>query len=124
MHRRHPLAAALAVWSRLPGLTRVDLGPLPDADLRRIVRRAGAGLSDDLVERVARRAEGNAFFAEELAAAAGDRGGADPADLARLLLTRVDRLDDGSPGRGAGRRRHRPPRAARRCSSASPGSMP
>ena len=28
VHRRHPLTAALAVWSRLPGLTRVDLGPL------------------------------------------------------------------------------------------------
>ncbi len=94
VHRRHPLAAALAVWSRLPGLTRVELGPLPDADLRRVVRRAGAGLSDDLVERVARRADGNAFFAEELAAAAGDTGGADLADLARLLLTRVDRLDE------------------------------
>ncbi|MFL6080436.1 MAG: AAA family ATPase [Ornithinibacter sp.] len=93
VHRRHPLAGALAVWSRLPGLTRVELGPLPDSDLRRVVRRAGAGLDDDVVELVARRAEGNAFFAEELATAAGDRG-ADPADLARLLLTRVDRLDD------------------------------
>ena len=28
-HRRHPLAQALAVWSRLPGLARLDLGPLP-----------------------------------------------------------------------------------------------
>ncbi len=93
VHRRHPLAGALAVWSRLPGLTRVDLGPLPDSDLRRVVRRAGVGLDDDAVELVARRAEGNAFFAEELATATGDRG-ADPADLARLLLTRVDRLDD------------------------------
>ena len=94
VHRRHPLASALALWSRLPGLTRIELGPLPDNDLRRIVRRAGAELSDDLVDRVARRAEGNAFFAEELAAAAGERGGADPGDLARLLLSRVDRLDD------------------------------
>jgi len=94
VHRRHPLAGALAVWSRLPGLSRVDLGPLPEPDLRRIVRRAGAGLSDDLVERVAQRAEGNAFFAEELAAAAGARGAADPGDLARLLVARVDRLDD------------------------------
>ena len=98
VHRRHPLAGALALWSRLPGLTRIDLGPLPDPDLRRIVRRAGTGLTDDLVERVAERAEGNAFFAEELAAAAGERGGADPGDLARLLLTRVDRLDDAAQG--------------------------
>ncbi len=94
VHRRHPLSGALAVWSRLPGLTRIELGPLPEPDLRRIVRRAGAHLTDDLVERVAQRAEGNAFFAEELAVAADDRGGSDPADLARLLLARVDRLDD------------------------------
>ncbi|HYN66059.1 MAG TPA: AAA family ATPase [Ornithinibacter sp.] len=97
VHRRHPLAAALAVWSRLPGLTRLDLGPLPEPDLRRVVRRAGDDLGDDLVEEVTRRAEGNAFFAEELAAAAGT-GGVDPGDLTRLLLTRVDRLDDDAQG--------------------------
>ena len=59
------------MWSRLPALTRLELGPLPDADLRRIVRRVGADLSPRVVDEVARRAEGNAFFAEELAAAAG-----------------------------------------------------
>ena len=98
IHRRHPLAAALAVWSRLPTLTRVELGPLPDADMRRIVRRAGTHLSEDAVDDVAHRAEGNAFFAEELAVAADERGGADPADLARLLLTRVDRLEESAQG--------------------------
>ena len=95
IHRRHPLAGALAVWSRLPALTRLELGPLPDADLRRIVRRVGSDLSPRVVEDVARRAEGNAFFAEELAAAA-HTGGVDPGDLTRLLLTRVDQLDDGA----------------------------
>ncbi|MGG5257222.1 helix-turn-helix transcriptional regulator [Phycicoccus avicenniae] len=93
IHRRHPLAAALALWSRLPSLTRVELGPLPDADLRQVVRRAAADLGPRVVEDVARRAEGNAFFAEELAAAAG-AGGVDAGDLTRLLLTRVDQLDD------------------------------
>jgi DNA-binding CsgD family transcriptional regulator/tetratricopeptide (TPR) repeat protein len=95
IHRRHPLAGALTVWSRLPALTRVELGPLPDADLRSIVRRVGSDLSPRVVEEVARRAEGNAFFAEELAAVART-GGADPGDLTRLLLTRVDQLDDGA----------------------------
>ena len=47
-------------------------------------------LTDDLVERVAQRAEGNAFFAEELAVAADDRGGSDPADLARLTIHTTD----------------------------------
>ncbi|QIM20931.1 AAA family ATPase [Phycicoccus sp. HDW14] len=93
IHRRHPLASALALWSRLPSLTRLELGPLPDADLRVVVRRAAGALSPRVVDEVARRAEGNAFFAEELAAAAGT-GGADPGDLTRLLLARVDQLDD------------------------------
>ncbi len=92
IHRRHPLAGALALWSRLPSLSRLELGPLPDADLRLIVRRTAAGLAPRVVEEVARRAEGNAFFAEELAAAAGT-GGVDPGDLTRLLLARVDQLE-------------------------------
>ncbi len=93
IHRRHPLAGTLAVWSRLPGLSRVELGPLPDADVRRIVHNASATLPEDVVDEVTRRAEGNAFFAEELAAAAGTVGG-DPGDLTRLLLARVDQLDE------------------------------
>ena len=40
-------------------------------------------------------------------------GGADPGDLTRLLLTRVDQLDDGAQSRGAGRGDHRPPRPPR-----------
>ena len=70
IHRRHPLVSALALWSRLPALARIELGPLPDADLRSIVRRIGSDLKPRVVEEVARRAEGNAFFAEELATAA------------------------------------------------------
>ncbi|WP_392542018.1 AAA family ATPase [Oryzobacter telluris] len=97
VHRRHPLAGALAVWSRLPGLVRVDLGPLADADVRRIVRRDGAALAPRVVDDVVHRAEGNAFFAEELAAAARS-GSGDPGDLTRLLLARVDLLDDAAQG--------------------------
>ncbi len=93
IHRRHPLAGALALWSRLPALTRLELGPLPDVDLRHIVRRVGADLRPRVVDEVARRAEGNAFFAEELAAACR-AGGVDAGDLNRLLLARVDQLDD------------------------------
>ena len=93
VHRRHPLSGTLAVWSRLPGLVRLDLGPLPEDVLRHIVRRARPDLPDRSVEAAARRAEGNAFFAEELAAASG-RGRVDPGDLSRLLVARVDRLDD------------------------------
>ena len=97
VHRRHPLTAALAVWSRLPGLTRVDLGPLSDAAVRRIVGRSGDALPPRVVDELVRRAEGNAFFAEELAAAKRS-GTGDAEDLQRLLLTRVDQLDDAAQG--------------------------
>ena len=97
VHRRHPLTAALAVWSRLPGLTRVDLGPLPDAAVGRIVRRGGEALSPRVVDDLVRRAEGNAFFAEELAAAVRS-GARDAEDLQRLLLARVDQLSEAAQG--------------------------
>ncbi|WP_299445344.1 AAA family ATPase [uncultured Phycicoccus sp.] len=93
VHRRHPLSGPLAVWSRLPDLARIDLGPLSEADLQQIVRRARPDLPAGAVEDAARRAEGNAYFAEELAAATGT-GRAAPGDLGRLLLARVDRLDE------------------------------
>lgn len=91
VHRRHPLAPTLAVWSRIPGLERVDLGPLADGDVRRLVAQGGR-LAPHELDDVVHRAEGNAFFAEELAAAA--RAGTGGPDLARLLLTRVDQLDE------------------------------
>ena len=83
------LRPLLAAWGRLPGVRRVELGPLPDDDVRALVgglteAPASAAELQDLVE----RAEGNAFFAEELAAAIGTSD--TPRDLADLLLLRVD----------------------------------
>ncbi len=43
LHRRHPLRAAVAEWTRLPGLHRVQIGPLPDSDIRRLVSRLDDG---------------------------------------------------------------------------------
>ena len=54
-------------------------------------------LTDGEVQAIVARAEGNAFFAEELVGAAtgGSAGpGGLPEDLADLLLVRLDRLDD------------------------------
>ncbi|MGL5909742.1 MAG: ATP-binding protein, partial [Phycicoccus sp.] len=97
VHRRHPLSPALTVWSRLPGLTRMDLGPLADPAVRRIVVGGRADFAPRVVDDVVRRAEGNAFFAEELAAATRS-GTHDTEDLQRLLLARVDHLDDAAQG--------------------------
>ncbi len=95
LHRRHPLRATVAEWVRLPGVQRLQLGPLTDGDIRRLVRSLRREpMPESDLHAIVERAEGNAFFAEELvvAAEAGDRGL--PVDLADLLLVRLDRLDD------------------------------
>ncbi|MGA8977999.1 MAG: AAA family ATPase, partial [Pedococcus sp.] len=93
LHRRHPLRATLAHWSRLAQVDRLDLPPLPDADVRELVHAVQTRpLADSDVRAVVERAEGNAFFAEELVAASavGRTGLAE--DLSRLLLVRFDQL--------------------------------
>ncbi len=97
LHRRHPLRNAAAEWARLPGVTRLDLAKLPDSDVRALV---GSLHPEPLTERAVRgiidRAEGNAFFTEELVQAASHSPGALPEALADLLLVRLDQLDDES----------------------------
>ncbi|GAA3524276.1 helix-turn-helix transcriptional regulator [Aeromicrobium panaciterrae] len=96
LHRRHPLRQAVAEWVRLPGVRRIELSPLPDADVRTLITARGAGdLADEGVKAVVRRASGNAFYAEELLdAGLANLQAALPETLADLLLVRLDRLDD------------------------------
>ena len=95
LHRRHPLRPTLAEWGRIPSLSRLQLDRLADADVRELVRRVHPGTTDPArVEEIVRRAEGNAFFVEELLATALDAGDAVPTDLADLLLVRLDRLPE------------------------------
>src|SRR3954467_4063747 len=95
LHRRHPMRRTLAEWSRLPAVTRVFLDPLAAEDVRDLVRAMyPTGMAESDVDNIVRRADGNAFFAEELMAAAEQCGaGAQlPWQLADLLLVRLDRL--------------------------------
>jgi DNA-binding CsgD family transcriptional regulator/tetratricopeptide (TPR) repeat protein len=95
LHRRHPLRAATAEWARLPRVSRVTLQPLPDKQIRQLVHQLHPDPISDLeVRRIVTRAEGNAFFTEELVAAVWDGGRMVPTDLADLLLVRLDRLDE------------------------------
>ncbi|HET6560712.1 MAG TPA: AAA family ATPase, partial [Marmoricola sp.] len=99
LHRRHPLRAAAAEWARLPGVLRLQLTPLPEPVVRRLVRTLNpTPLRERDVAWVVARAEGNAFFVEELVNASRHRPApsALPDDLADLLLVRLDRLDDAS----------------------------
>ncbi|KRE52777.1 hypothetical protein ASG70_15620 [Phycicoccus sp. Soil748] len=93
LHRRHPLRATLAHWSRLGEVGRLDLDPLPDAAVRELVHALQTRpLPERDVRAVVQRAEGNAFFAEELVAASSLGRTALADDLSRLLLVRFDQL--------------------------------
>src|SRR5690606_25538357 len=70
LHRRHPLRPHVAAWARTPGVRRLTLEPLADDAVRELIRTLHPEpLSADAVEQIVRRAEGNAFFVEELVGA-------------------------------------------------------
>jgi len=95
LHRRHPLRASAAEWTRAPGVRRIALTPLANSDVRILVRSLHPGsLRERDLQLLVERSEGNAFFAEELVAATGTGSGALPDDLADLLLLRLDQLED------------------------------
>ena len=92
LHRRHPLRSAVAEWARLPGVVRMTLGPLRESAVRTLVHALHPGpMEERELQRIVERADGNAFFVEELVAS--EAGGGLPDDLADLLLVRFDRLD-------------------------------
>ena len=95
LHRRHPLRRQVAEWSRFRGVHRVALSPLPDDAVRALIAElVPEGLAEKELSDIVDRAEGNAFFVEELSSAAAGPGRWVPADLADVLLVRLDRLDD------------------------------
>jgi len=94
LHRSHPLRAALAEWTRLPAVSRLQVGPLTEAESRQLIRALHSRpIPEPELLRILARAEGNPFFIEELVAAA-TVGGALPTDLADLLLVRLDQIGD------------------------------
>jgi DNA-binding CsgD family transcriptional regulator/tetratricopeptide (TPR) repeat protein len=97
LHRRHPLGEVVAELGRLPSVTLVELGPLPAAALAEHLSSLPKGpsrLSTALLGGLVERAEGNAYYAEELLAASSGSPGALPSGLAALLLARVARVSD------------------------------
>ena len=93
LHRRHPLRRQVAEWSRLQTIERLQLSPLSEAAVRALIDElAPPGLGERERADIVKRADGNAFFVEELVASGS--GGWIPDDLADLLLVRLDRLSD------------------------------
>jgi DNA-binding CsgD family transcriptional regulator/tetratricopeptide (TPR) repeat protein len=95
LHRRHPLRPWLAEMGRLPRIELVDLERFDRdelaAQLEAIIGRPAAPL---LVDAIARRSEGNPFFAEELLAADPTEQGVLPARLRDVLLGRIGSLSE------------------------------
>ncbi len=92
LHRRHPLRPVVAELLRLPAVSAIELGPLaPSAIAEHLTALAERPLDAATVSRLITRAEGNAYYAEELLAASAV-GSRLPAGLADLLLARVERL--------------------------------
>ena len=95
LHRRHPLRRQVAAWARMSGVERIQVEPLGHADVRRLVQQLHPDpLPEPQVRDIVGRAEGNAFFVEELVGATRSRTGRVPDDLAELLLVRLESLDD------------------------------
>ncbi len=92
MYRRHPLRPVVAELTRLPSVTAVALGPLgPSAMAEHLTSLSGRPLDAAVLDSLITRAEGNAYYAEELLAASS-AGSELPAGLADLLLARTERL--------------------------------
>ena len=93
LHRRHPLTGWLAEGERQPRVERLELARFDRDELVEMIGLiAGDQLGPSLVESIARRSDGNAFFAEELVAATeSSRSNHDglPDTLRGLLLVRL-----------------------------------
>jgi DNA-binding CsgD family transcriptional regulator/tetratricopeptide (TPR) repeat protein len=108
LYRRHPFRAVLAELLRLPSVTLIELGPLSAAALAEHLstlagsmggRPAGRPeptgpwpLSAATLNRLVERAEGNAYYAEELLSASSGPSDTLPTGLSELLLSRVERV--------------------------------
>ena len=93
LHRRHPLTGWLAEAERQSRVDRIDLTRFDRDELVEMIGMiAGDQLGPSLVDSIARRSDGNAFFAEELVAATeSSRSNHDglPDTLRGLLLVRL-----------------------------------
>ncbi|MDN3243656.1 helix-turn-helix transcriptional regulator [Glycomyces tritici] len=91
VHRGHPLRPLLAELVRLPAVQRLHLDPFDAQDAADFVRELNTGLDEATVSKIAAASEGNAFLAEELAAAETHTV---TFELAEVLLARLERLPE------------------------------
>jgi DNA-binding CsgD family transcriptional regulator/tetratricopeptide (TPR) repeat protein len=93
LHRRHPLRPLLNELERGPCARRLELQPFDRGELSaQLADILGSNPSDEVVERLFTRSEGNPLFTEELLAGGLDGRGALPPTLREALLTRLEGL--------------------------------
>jgi DNA-binding NarL/FixJ family response regulator len=94
IHRRHPLRPLIAGLERHQQVERVRLAGLSREDLLRLLEDISAdAISDEVVDELLTRSDGNPFYVEELVAAGGIGKGL-PERLADVILGRVSRLSE------------------------------
>jgi DNA-binding CsgD family transcriptional regulator/tetratricopeptide (TPR) repeat protein len=98
LHQRHALRPFLAALDRSGRAERLDVGRFDRVELADLLAGIlGTRPDNELVERIYRRSEGNAFFAEELLAITHESGGIGrslPPSLENVLLSRVQILPE------------------------------
>jgi DNA-binding CsgD family transcriptional regulator/tetratricopeptide (TPR) repeat protein len=94
LHRRHPLRTFLAEADRTRSVTRITLERFTKTELtQQLDGILGYPPAPELVEELFRRAEGNAFFSEELLAVGGASAEVRlPDDVRDALMLRIEAL--------------------------------
>jgi DNA-binding CsgD family transcriptional regulator len=90
IHRAHPLRPVVGELQRLPSVTAIEVGPLDPAAMAEHLTQLAEGATA-AIDDVIKRAEGNAYFAEELLASCS-AGDTLPTGLADLLVSRTVNL--------------------------------
>ena len=102
LHRRHALRPLLSELERLPSARRLELVPFDRVELTEALADIlGDTPTDELVDRLFTRSEGNPLYTEELLAAGLDGRGSTPQSLRDAFMLRIERLSE--PGQRAAR---------------------
>jgi ATP/maltotriose-dependent transcriptional regulator MalT len=95
LHRRHPLLPLLTELERQERTRRIILPPFDRQEVAEALEDIlGDTPSEELVERLFARGEGNPLYTEELLAAGLDGRGAAPESLRHAFMLRIERLSE------------------------------
>ncbi len=95
LHRRHALRPLLSELERLPSARRLELVPFDRAELAEALTDIlGDTPTQELVDRLFARSEGNPLYTEELLAAGLDGRGTTPQSLRDAFMLRIERLSE------------------------------